>query len=482
MLRTRRLKQYAAAALVLTLCYSNCSGFNNGQQNTSASSVSNIWAPELEPQSTPPPAASIPNSTSQPLPATSGTKLVRQIRNGQVIATYATLGEPFTRTHSYRKVETGDIFELEPAVYVGTANQPWFGPLPLDDADYNRGSSQWLVPENITIRGVTKNGFRPVIRLDSEGASYNNLSQSMVYVDKVKNLTIENIDFDGAGYASGKAGIYLNGANGFTLRNSRVLNFRKSNGVFSTGNNSGFFLFENVETGFNGGDSGPEHNYYIGSSISDPKFVAIWRGCYSHDVYYGHLLKSRAQNNTVEGCYLRGGKSTNGIQAEAFLADFPNGGNLVFRNNILEKDYSGDNSNGIFIGYAMEGNSFPNASSIDITHNTFVARSLTYDSQGHELYPMNFYYPPKIPGDAGFPVSASIKANAFAGFKPHATYYSVNQRFRGLDFIELALNQINSNFTLMSPTQSASSAVGQLSPALPIGTKARTSSTYGALD
>lgn len=130
----------------------------------------------------------------------------------------------------------------------------------------------------------------------------------------------------------------------------------------------------------------------------------------------------------------------------------------------------------------MEGNKFPNASSIVINHNTFVALSLVYDSQGHELFPMNFYYPPKIPGTTGFPVSSEIKANLFVGFNRADSYFSENQRYRGLDFNEISRADLNSNYTMKAPLQSALSAAGQLSHVLGLGTSLRKLNTYGALD
>ena len=374
--------------------------------------------------------ATSPYLADQPLPAISGVPKITQIRNGAVVATYSSLGEAFARTHAFRRYETGDVYELDAAVYSGDANQAWIGPLPKDDAEYSQGDAKFLIPTSITIRGKTQNGVRPVVQVDRTGISYNTLGQGALYVERVKDLTIENIDFDGGGTAappSGKAGVYLNGANGFTFRNSRVRNFNQANGVFSTENNSGQILFENIETAFNGGDSGPEHNYYMAKSATDANFKVTWRSCFSHDVYYGHTLKSRAQNNLVEATHLKGKRVTTG-QGEAYLADFPNGGNVVFRNNLLEKDFSGDNSNGLFFTYAMEGQLFPNASSVVVTNNQFLAHSKTYDAFGHLLSPLGFYYPLRAPTDPSFPsaVKVTVTGNSFEGFEkqtdPAASY------------------------------------------------------------
>lgn len=463
-------------SLVLILGYTNCSGGFDTQGSNGGNSGAGVNLP-----------AGLPSLSNQALPAVAGTPLVHQIRNGVEVRTYSSLGAAFTRTPGFRLYETGDIYELDPAIYSGQANQAWVGPLAKDDAEYSRGFANFQAPKNITIRGRTVNGYRPVIRVDSGGVGSNTLGQGVLYLDRSENITIENIDFDGGGTSvpsSGKSGIYLNGAKGFTLRDSRVLNFNQSNGVFSTGANAGIFLFENVETGYNGGDSGPEHNYYIASSDVDANHIAVWRGCYSHDVYYGHTLKSRAQNNLVEASYFKGKKVSGNNQGETYLADFPNGGNIVVRNNIFEKDFSGDNSNGVFVTYAMEGQKFANASSISITHNTFIARSKVYDNASHYLSPMAFFYPSQIPTAAGFPVAnARVKGNLFAGFETSVNLVGPTQLYRGEDFLELAnLGEISAGFELTVKKAAQLNAVGELAPVLGTGSKLRATSNFGALD
>lgn len=488
------MQKKTIAALVLVadfaiclVAFTNCGG-GFGVLSSDMKSVSGgLGASGGSSGSGAPAVPALPSLSNQASPATSGTPLIHQIRGGVEVATYKTLGEAFARTHAFRTYETGDTYELDPAVYSGTEQQAWIGPLPKDDAEFNRGPSNFLIPTNLTLRGRTINGFRPVVKVDSNGVGYNNLGQGALYVDQSENIVVENIDFDGGGPSvpsSGKAGLYLNGAKNFTLRDSRVLHFNQSNGIFSTGSNSGKFLFENVETGFNGGDSGPEHNYYLGTSTVDSNHSAVWRGCYSHDVYYGHTLKSRVQNNLVEGCYLKGKRAAAGDQGEAYLADFPNGGNVVVRDTILEKDYSGDNSNGIFITYAMEGQKFASSSSISITHNTFVARVKTFDTAGHFLWPMNFFYPGSLPSDAGFPVSpVTVQGNLFVGFANAPDLMSPSQLYRGTDDLDLPdLSQINANIELLSRQSSKLNAVGELMPMLSTGTALRSRSTFGARD
>jgi hypothetical protein len=470
--------------------YQNCSGFETAMKSSAASNAGASG-------SVLPPA--VADNSGEALPATSGTPLIHQIRAGKEIATYSTLGSIFKRVGGYRLYETGDVFELDPAVYSGPDNNAWIGTQPLDDADYQKGNKAWLVPTDLVIRGRVVNGYRPVVQLTAAGSSNNTLGQGILYLDNSKNITIENIDFDGQGFDNGgKGAIYINGVDGFTLRHSRVMRFTQTNGVFSTGNNVGTILFENVETGFNGGDSGPEHNYYMGESNSDSYYdgswghrsdanhTIIWRGCYSHDVYYGHTIKSRAAVNIVEASYLKGKNIQQGqAQGEAYLADFPNGGRITIRNSVLDKGYSGDDSNGIFITYAMEGNIYPEASeSISIVHNTFVARSTVYDSQGHLLRPMNFFYPGQNPKSASFPVkNVTVAGNLFVGFETNPSLVDSVGLYRGDDYLELSdLNAISAAYALASSQQAQTSAVGQIGAAVPIGSVTRQKSTFGAID
>jgi hypothetical protein len=376
------------------------------------------------------------DTVRQPLPATGGTPLVKQYRNGQLIGTYSILGGgtwgqpdsylnpyapsgPFSRG-PYRNWADGDLFEVYPAVYSGVNNQPWIGPMFDNDAEYSTGVSH--TPTNITIRGVTVDGVRPVIKLDSAGASNNTLGQSVIYVDRSVNLTIENIDVDGsAGGPVGKAGVYLNGADNVTLRNMRIHGFRHSNanGIFGTGgSNAGTVTIAGVELYDNGGDGGPEHNIYINASEVDPNYTVHMTGCWSHDAFYGHTFKSRAQVNILEGNYFQGGVPQSGAtQAEAYLVDIPNGGRLTMRNNVLVKNASGVNSNGASVTFATEGVEDARPLAINIENNTFVAFTRYYDGS-HEVWPLFFYYPMQLPGSAGFPVrNVSIQRNVFVGYR-----------------------------------------------------------------
>ena len=193
---------------------------------------------------------SSPTSGGRRQPATAGndgSPLIRQIRNGVVISMYNKLGGycsilienqqdnpstecgPFIR-ENYTKMRNGDVFEVYPALYEGLDQQPYFGPTADNYANFLAGIQ--TVKRNITVREITVNAKRPVIRLGASTGSNTTLGQGLVYVDTSENITIENIDVDGTRTGTGtlgKAGIYLVGGANLTLRTMLEGNyFRKT--------------------------------------------------------------------------------------------------------------------------------------------------------------------------------------------------------------------------------------------------------------
>jgi len=415
-----------------------------------------------------------PAATVQPpASATSGTPRVEQYRAGKLIATYTTLGGydphgtcartqnasahpeatvgcgPFNRYEPFRQWLPGDRFYVYPAVYGGPQNQPWIGPGYDTAAQYNAGKP--FLPTDIAIVGVTVNGMRPVILVGATGGSDNTLGQSAIYFDRSDNVHFENIDLDGAGVTSiGKAGIYINGAKDLTLVDMRVHGFETAaaNGIFGTPNNSGNLELYRLELYDNGGNNGPDHNAYIGASAIDPNFTVHLVNSWSHDAYYGHLFKSRAQVNVFEGNYFEGGLPQPGYsQAETYLVDIPNGGRLTLRDNIFVKTASGPNSNGAFVTYAVEG--IPDARKLGVTivNNTFAAYARTYDG-AHPLWPM-FFENGSLPGHPGFPTpNVAIERNAFIGFCPLG---QPAFDYRGTFALTEAFSQLDSQYRLRVP-------------------------------
>ncbi len=437
-------------------------------------------------------------ASGQAQAATSGTPKIEQYRAGKLVATYSHFGysgvtsnentgtsvDPsggaFSR-QPYRQFAEGDEYRVYPAVYEGETQQPWIGPMTASYAEFQQGIFQ--APKNIKIIGMTVNGVRPVIRLPATGASNNTLGQGLIYFDKSENITFENFDVDSnSSGAVGKAAIYINGAKNLTLRNLRIRGFKTqdANSIFGTDNNSGTLRLENIELFDNGGGNGPEHNIYIGASKLDSNFTVHMTGSYSHSAYYGHLFKSRAQKNILEGNYFRG--TLGGAQqAENYLVDVPNGGVLTMRNNVLVKNASGDNSNGLMVTFKMEGATDTRPDAITIEHNTFVAYSRYYDSQQHPLAPYSFFYPSKNPAAADFPVAnVRVRGNAYVGLCQHG---ASELNYRGTDYIEGWFDVLNNDFSLKGLAAVAQGSA-TLSPSynFPIGVATRVGNQIGARD
>ncbi|HCY64207.1 MAG TPA: hypothetical protein DHV59_15570 [Oxalobacteraceae bacterium] len=438
----------------------------------------------------------------QAAPAGTGTPMMKQIRNGVVIATYTSLGGdagysrpnsqdggdpavgPFRRT-PYTQWRDGDVFEIYPAVYSGATMQMYIGPNVANDAAFNAGSVD--VPANITIRGVTVDGKRPVIVNPPTGASNSNYGQSLIYIGgridasdtlvaPSSSITIENIDIVDAptGGNLGKAAVYVNGTANLTLRNVRIAGFKRHqvNGIFATSNNTGTLLLENVELDGNGGSNGPEHNAYINASKTDPNYTFMVKGSWSHDSYYGHALKSRAQRTVVEGSYLAGSRAASGAQTETYLLDVPDGGVLVARNNIFVKGYSGNNSNGASLTFGVESANPARAWGLTVEHNTFVALAKYYDDASHPLFP--FFI------NNGAPGTKTVDANAFVGYCPSG---NAGRDYRGTNFATLNFNEIDLAYRPRVPALAGNIAIiGTPRYRHLAGSAARTTNALGARD
>lgn len=428
------------------------------------------------------------------------TPRIVQVRDGQVIATYASFssssatsytwptattpmdlaayaasgGGPFgnmSHIDLFRIAQDGDTFLVYPAVYAGTLNNIFISARP----DYYQDPIPHP-PTDVSILGLTRNGIRPVL-LDVGSAGDYASAQAPFYIAgdgaglNAVNLLVQNLDvaLDAANGSSGRSGIYINGATGLTFRQMRVHGFELqdgntsgADGIFSTSNNNGTITLDQVELYQNGGDDGPAHNLYMNASANDPGHTVHMLHSWSHDAYYGHLFKSRVQNTILEGNYFQGGLPQGGayLQAENYLVNIPNGGGLTMRNNILVKGASGANSNGAFITYDDEGVGDDGAASrtyaVEVVNNTFVQLARTYDGS-HPLWPF-FFYDHLVPGAAGFQVpvvgggtvvpSVAIARNVFVGFYPDGTPYL---DYRGDLYAALAFSELNLDFSANNP-------------------------------
>jgi hypothetical protein len=385
---------------------------------------------------------------ARPVDATAGTPRIEQVRAGIIIATYHSFVDrpgctfvgdgtdylhpaapassgcgPFTREYSLRLWAPGDVFKVYPAVYGGAYNQPFFGPQWDDAADYANGI--FHNPDNITVQGVVQNNTRPVIVLDGS-ASNNTLGQAPLYFSTGSGIVMDSIDVvAGVKPAAGQAGVYVDGAANLTLSNMRISGFVKTgrNGLFVTPNASGTLTLTGLELDHNGGPKGPAHNAYIGASVVDPNFTVKLTNSWSHDAYYGHLFKTRAQNGVFTGNLFQGGLPNSGRrQAEAYLLDVPNGGQITVRNNVFIKNASGPNSNGMALTFLMEGVSDSRVQRVDVENNTFVTFAKSFNGASLN-YPFSFFYPNVRPDSSAWPanIATRIIKNAFVGYCPPNT-------------------------------------------------------------
>ncbi len=424
-----------------------------------------------------------------PVSATSGQPRIDQYRNGQYLATYSSFSDqpgctlagdgtdylnpaqpaasgcgPFTRTHSYRLWAPGDVFYVYPAVYSGPYNQPWFGPEYDSSSDFSAGVSH--TPDNVVIQGVVQNNVRPVILLQGV-ASNNTLGQAPVYFDVSTGMTMDSINVSaGAKAAAGKAALYESAASNLTLSNMRINGFERAgiNGLFGAGGYSGTLTLDFVELDHNGGPNGPAHNAYIGASTVDPGFSVVMSHSWSHDAYYGHLFKSRAQNGVFTANYFKGGLPQTGrTQAETYLLDIPNGGQVSVRNNIFIKSASGTNSNGMSLTFLMEGTSDTRPQSLDVENNTFVTFAKTFDGV-HVNYPLSLMYPNVRPDSTAWPsdIPTRIIKNAFVGYCTPGDGSA--QDYRGDISVIESFSELARTFALTTKVDADDSALGLTYP------------------
>ena len=370
--------------------------------------------------------------------ATSGTPKIEQYRNGSLIATYAYFVNhdgcsyqgngmdavdpgpaaasgcgAFTREHSYRLYQPGDTFLVYPAVYT---DQPFIGPQYGDP----------VTPDNVTLSGVIENNVEPVILLN-QGAAGNTNSQAAVYWTFSTNFTLAHIAIAAApGAIVANAGVFINGATGGRMLDVRVTGFEVAgidglattgaDGILGSPENTGTFTLDQVELDHNGGTgtSGINHNAYFATSATDPKYTIVMQRSWSHDAYYGHLFKSRAQVNKLVADYFEGGVPQGGVytQAEAYGVDIPNGGVFDMVDSVVTKGMSGANSNSVAVTFGEEGNPDGRANYVRIRNNTFVADALTIDGA---------YQPVAL--RLAESTQQRILDNVFAGFCPAGTAY-----------------------------------------------------------
>lgn len=231
-------------------------------------------------------------------------------------------------------VENGDSICIDAGEYVGTA-----------------ALAVWSA-DNLHIRGVGTH-------LKAEGE---NILGKGIWVLAGNNITVENIEFSGAIVPDNNgAGIRLDGI-GMTLRYCYFHD--NENGILTSNPGEGLVSISKCEFGNNGYGDGFTHNVYVGHV----GFLSFHYN-YSHHADTGHLLKSRAEHNTIR--YNRFSDETTGNSSR--LIDLPNGGHASVVGNIFHQGENALNNN--ILGYGKEG------LTPDIPHNLYCGNNTFHNER-----------------------------------------------------------------------------------------------------
>jgi hypothetical protein len=401
-----------------------------------------------------------------------------------VMATYTELGDllgPDSRFASPTvPLQDGDTILVYPGLYKKFAYMGGFN-----------GS----VVNNITVRGITVGGKRPALYWDGtlgggSGYGYANNpyagDNGILYVQGLggdSNLW-DNIDIISAGGYMARALVYVEnslGAGTIKFSNMRMMGSvtQGRNGFMSAVDNRLSIIMENCESGFHGGGGAPppvinenlQHGFYFNritpSAGNTNPYIAI-RGCFFHNAWYGHILKCRHNDLLVEGCYLMGATDSafsDSAQrsifqiplanmagyAEVANLDMPNGGKLVFRNNIMTKSYTGDDMGLFFMNWGAESNLYDLSAeakvdgSVDIYNNTFVAYSnvVRWEHNSGATPPpiaFGFVNGQDTPDSDTWPrdrAPISIRNNVYAGLIQNGQFFEERNQFLTMADINL---------------------------------------------
>lgn len=182
-----------------------------------------------------------------------------------------------------------------------------------------------------------------------------------IWVVSGANIAIDSVTFHGAKVSD------LNGA-GIRAQHQkgdlRVVNcgfYDNQNGILSSSGPVSITI-EGSEfaRNSNGSEDGQTHNLYVGGID-----LLMVRGSFFHETRFGHNFKSRAKVTLLENSYLMDGV----LGPSSYLADFPNGGRVLMRGNLLHKGPKAPNR--VAVSYGAEGLSHQ-VNTLDMVHNTVV--------------------------------------------------------------------------------------------------------------
>lgn len=219
----------------------------------------------------------------------------------------------------------------------------------IDPGDYIADVAVWD-RDNLTIRGTG-----PKVRLIAAGA---HAEGKAIWVIRRGRVVIENIDFIGARVDDRNgAGIRFESGH-LTVR--QCLFFDNQTGILTGGGADTRLDIEHSEFAYNGDGDGQSHHIYVGNM----KALRVV-GSYFHHANVGHLIKSRAEFNTIE--YNRLSDETGG--RASYELEFPDGGVAVVVGNIIQQGTQTQNS--VLLSFGAEGYKWP-LNELHLAHNTLV--------------------------------------------------------------------------------------------------------------
>jgi len=173
------------------------------------------------------------------------------------------------------------------------------------------------------------------------------------------NITLDNISFSGATVPDGNgAGIRYESGN-LTINNCYF--FNNQDGLLGGADPTGSITINNSEFANNGAGDGFTHNLYVGAIEQLTVNNSLFTGAIA-----GHEIKSRALNNTIENTRIIDGTAG----TASYSLDFPDGGNVVLTNDVIEKGPNAQNN--AIISFGEETSSPYAGSSLSISGTTVI--------------------------------------------------------------------------------------------------------------
>lgn len=213
--------------------------------------------------------------------------------------------------------------------------------------DYHGDVTTWSA-SNLTICG---DGGRARLFADGKSAQ-----AKAIWVVGGANVTIDSIEFHDAKVADRNgAGIRIEGTS-LTVLNSGF--FDNEDGML--GGAGATILIDRSEFARNGFGDGFSHNLYVGAAES-----LVVTSSWFHEAKVGHQLKSRARQTRIENSYFMDGPTG----TSSYLVEFPNGGAVTLRGNLLQKGPMAQNATAVSFG--AEGLTWP-TNTLSLTHDTIV--------------------------------------------------------------------------------------------------------------